>query len=385
MSTSAESAVPQNLSPFERVACNICGSGETRLVFQKWGYRIVQCADCGLTFVNPRAFRIEADDYFEGPYLSTIEKDGQLDAGIGTLYGEIIYNLGERLPVGKLLDVGCAMGHFLGFAKKYGWEVEGVECSPYAARYAEERFGAKVHPVSVLKDANLQRNFYNSCVLVEVIEHLPDPRETMTEVWRVLQPGGLVYITTPNFGCYRSLLLREEWNAVIPVGHLYYFDSASLGKLLSSIGFVEVENLTRSADFAVELDFAQTSGLCKLTGEELAKVGELARLDAAEGASNGRGEGLVMCARKPWDSAGQQSASTAKMTRQVFKTSFEGCLVRRPGETPEDQMVYFVENGCKRWVTTAGWIIARGMNWPGDVQLITAEELDAILPGPPLP
>jgi SAM-dependent methyltransferase len=380
-----ESGIPQNLSQFERVSCNICGSNETRLVFQKWSFRIVECVECGLVYVNPRAFRIEADDYFEGPYLSTIEKDGQLDTGIGTLYGEIIYNLSNRVPMGKLLDVGCAMGHFLDFAKRYGWEVEGVECSPYASRYAAERFGVTVHPVCVLKDANLPKDYYHSCVLVEVIEHLPDPRETMTEVWRLLQPGGLAYVTTPNFSCYRSMLLREEWNAVIPVGHLYHFDSVSLGKLLTSIGFINVENLTGPADFASELEFAEKSGKFKLSAEELDKVKKVARLDAEQGPANGRGEGLVMCARRAWDSSYLEAVSSAKVTKQAFKTSFEGCLVRRPGDTAEDGKVYFVENGRKRWVTTADWIIAKGMNWPGDVQLITADELDAILPGPPLP
>jgi SAM-dependent methyltransferase len=364
---------PTEPTLFERVACNICGSNETRQVFQKWSFSIVQCVECGLVYVNPRAFRIEADDYFEGPYLSTIEKDGQLDTGIGTLYGEIIYNLNNRVALGKLLDVGCAMGHFLEFARRYGWEVEGVECSPYAARYAAERFRVTVHPVCVLKDANLPHNYYNSCVLVEVIEHLPDPRETMTEVWRLLEPGGLAYVTTPNFACYRSLLLREDWHAIIPVGHLYYFDSASLGKLLSSIGFIEVEDLTGPGDYAADLKFAQESGHLKPgnTGFSLS--------------SAGRAEGLVMCARKPWDSANQQSVAVEKVTRQAFKTSFEGCLIRRPGDTPEDQKVYFVENGRKRWVTTSEWIIAKGMNWPSDVQFVTAEELDGILPGPPLP
>ncbi len=258
MSTPPPSAL--NLSQFERVPCNICGSNETRLVFQKWSFRIVQCVECGLVYVNPRAFRIEADDYFEGPYLSTIEKDGKLDTGIGTLYGEIIYNLSNRATTGKLLDVGCAMGHFLEFAKRYGWDVEGVECSPYAAKYGSERFGVKIHPVCVLQDAHLQKDSYNSCVLVEVIEHLPDPRGTMTEVWRLLQPGGLAYVTTPNFTCYRQQLLREEWHAVIPIGHLYHFDSESLGKLLTSIGFVEVENLT------VRRTLRQNSSLRKRAG-----------------------------------------------------------------------------------------------------------------------
>jgi SAM-dependent methyltransferase len=385
MSLITESTAPQNAQHFERVPCNICGCNETRLVFQKWNYRIVRCAECGLVYVNPRGFRIESDDYFEGVYLSTIEKNGVLDHGISTLYSEILYNLGNRVPMGKLLDVGCAMGHFLGFAKRYGWEVEGVECSPFAARYAAERNGVNVHPVCVLKDAGLQQDFYNASVLIEVIEHLSNPRETMAEVWRVLEPGGLVYVTTPNFASYRSLLLREEWEPIIPVGHLYYFDSDSLGKLLTSIGFINVENLTGEADFGVDLDFAEKSGLLKLSSEELAKVKETARRDALKGPANGRGEGLIMCARKPWDSVQQESAHSETIPQQAFKLSFAGCLVRRPGETPEDQKVYYVENGRKRWVTTAEWIIEKGMNWPGDVQLITAEELDAILTGPPLP
>lgn len=354
------------------MVCNICGSDESRLVFQKWTFHIVQCVKCGLVYVTPHAFRIEADDYFEGPYLSTIEADGKLKAGIGMLYGEIVYRLGQRGAKGKLLDVGCAMGHFLGFAKRYGWDVEGVECSPYAARYAEERFGVKVHPVCKLEDALLQEDFYNSCVLVEVIEHLPDPRATMTEVWRVLQPGGLAYVTTPNFASYRSMLLREEWAAVIPMGHLYHFDAASLEKLLTSIGFVDVEDLTGPADFTAELEFARNSGLFKLSDDEVARIREMA-------GPAGRDEGLVMCARKPGEGGRVPVASDA------FVTPYEGCLVRRPGETPEDQMVFFIEHGRKRWVTTSEWIVEKGMNWPGDVQFITAEELDAMLPGPRLP
>jgi 2-polyprenyl-3-methyl-5-hydroxy-6-metoxy-1,4-benzoquinol methylase len=370
---------------FQAVACNICGSHETRLVFRKWKFNIVQCVACELVYVNPRSFRIEEDDYFKGAYLSTIEKDGKLETCIASLYSEILYNIGNRVPLGRLLDVGCAMGHFLAFAKRYGWQVEGVECSPYAARYAEEHFDVKVHPVCVLSDARLPKDSYNSCVLVEVIEHLADPRETLTEIWRLLEPGGVVYLTTPNFSCYRSMLLREEWDVIIPVGHLYYFDGASLGNLLSSVGFIDVENLTGALDFASELELVEKSGLSKLTLEELAKVRQVARADAEKGPDNRRDLALVMCARKPWKSAHQQSDYSQRIPRQPFKMAFAGCLVRRPGETPEDLKVYFVENGRKRWVTTADWIIAKGMRWPEDVQFVTAQELDAILTGPPLP
>ena len=339
--SSAEPSIPQDLSQTERVSCNICGSTATQPVPQKLNFSLVQCLRCGLVYTNPRAFHKKEDDYSKG---ATIEIGGQIKTDIASLYSDILYNLGNRVLVGKLLDVGCALGHFMAFAKRYGWEVEGVERSPYA-ECAAQNVGAKVHGTVLLKDARLTQDFYHACVLVEVVEHLADPRETIEEVWRLLQPGGMVFLTTSNFASYRSLLLREEWDPAIPAGtlyygNLYYFDSVTLENLLSSAGFINVENLSSRDD---EL----TSG------------------------------GLVMCARKPWDSTYRPSPA--------FKRSFAGRLVRRPGETPEDQKVYYVENGRKRWVTTADWIIAKGMAWPGDLQFITAEELDAILTGPPLP
>ena len=149
-------------------------------------------------------------------------------------------------------------------------------------------------------------------------------RAAIAGVWRILKPGGLVYIVTPKFASYESMFVRSE---------LYSFNAASLSKLLTASGFINVEDLS---------------------------------LDA-----------VVVCACKPWLPLDEEHQTSTQPW-------LEGCLVRRPGDTPEDQMVYYVENGRKRWVTTAEWIKAKGLNWPGDVQLITAAELASIRPGPPL-
>ena len=97
--------------------------------------------------MNPRSFAMEHDDYFRGPYLSTIEENGRLRPGIEYLYGEITRNLSTYLQPGRLLDVGCAMGHFMVYARERGWDVRGVECSTYAARYGREKYGLQIDPV----------------------------------------------------------------------------------------------------------------------------------------------------------------------------------------------------------------------------------------------
>src|SRR3954454_17595495 len=212
----------------QSICCAICGEDKGDVLFYKWGYSIVKCRRCNLSYVNPRSFKQEADDYFRGPYLATIEENGSLKSGIHSLYSEIITNLHTSLAPGRLLDVGCAMGHFMAFAREYGWTVQGVECSPYAADYGLNRWGLPIHAHCDLRAAGLSHDYFDACVLIEVAEHLPDPRVTFTEVLRLLKPGGVLYITTPNFTSFRALFQRDNWQAVIPTGHLYYFTADSL-------------------------------------------------------------------------------------------------------------------------------------------------------------
>jgi hypothetical protein len=63
---------------------------------------------------------------------------------------------------------------------------------------------------------------------------------------------------------------------------------------------------------------------------------------------------------------------------------YEGMLVRRPGASPEDGMVYIVWNGRRRWVLDVDWVRANGFRWPQDILVISPKELKVISPGPPI-
>jgi hypothetical protein len=71
-------------------------------------------------------------------------------------------------------------------------------------------------------------------------------------------------------------------------------------------------------------------------------------------------------------------------SQAASKSPFEGLLVRRSGSTLEDQKVYVVQNGQKRWVTSAAWMRDHGYRWPKDVRYISAEQLDSIPLGEPI-
>ncbi len=168
--------------------------------------------------------------------------------------------LNAYLNPGRLLDVGCAMGHFMNFARQHGWDTVGTECSGYAAKRARERFLMRARHQCVLSQARFPPEFCDAAVLIEVVEHLPAPRQTLAEVFRILKPGGVICVTTPNFASYRSLLLLDEWSPIIPSGHLYYFTGPSLEKTLSAAGFREVVNLTKPTSFEDDLRFAGLAG-----------------------------------------------------------------------------------------------------------------------------
>jgi ubiquinone/menaquinone biosynthesis C-methylase UbiE len=91
---------------------------------------------------------------------------------------------------------------------------------------------------------------FETVVFAEVLEHIPDAMDALTELYRVLRPDGRLLLTTPNpFGLYRYLrhyLFKRTLDPESYLGaedHRRFFDPLSLTNLLSSVGF-EVTELT---------------------------------------------------------------------------------------------------------------------------------------------
>jgi|GEM_PF-638788 len=220
----------------------LCGSWNISKIWEKNQKDFVSCRDCGLTFIYPIP-KVEEIVSTYSEYLKDYEHDkGYLEdrkngaKRLRTIFlREAKLSFHNRQGKPRLLDVGCGLGFFLKEIEDQ-FEIYGVEISTFQAQFARERLGLNVFCGTLLQ-ANYPDDYFDVVTLWEVIEHLPDPIEHIKEINRILKPGGLLALSTPNFSGLTSIVTKEKWHLYDPKEHLYYFSPKSIKNILQGSGF----------------------------------------------------------------------------------------------------------------------------------------------------
>ncbi len=161
-------------------------------------------------------------------------------------------------PVGRLLDVGCGGGRFLNRMKKRGWQVEGTDFDEQATQKVTARYGIQTH-VGDLTQCTLPANSFDAITMSQTIEHLYDPNATLRESLRILKPGGLLVMTTPNAKSIGASEFGAFWRGWEAPRHLHLFSVDSLQQLTQRAGFEVIEARTYSAGSAVVYRVSRTN------------------------------------------------------------------------------------------------------------------------------
>ena len=208
-------------------ACPACGG---RLVpwFEKDGLGYARCTGCGGGFAAvPPAEPARYHDYL--PDLTRTLPDATR-----ARYRELLRSFEPFRRTGRLLDVGCGGGFFVGEAAAAGWDAAGTEVSAAAVEFGRSR-GWRLHR-GLIADAGLGPGALDVLTLFEVLEHVRDPEGLLRECAGVLRPGGLLYLTTPNMGSLSRRLLGPEWS-VISRDHVSLHTAAALREVARRAGF----------------------------------------------------------------------------------------------------------------------------------------------------
>lgn len=152
------------------------------------------------------------------------------------------------IPQGRLLEVGCGSGVMLELMQRLGWTVEGVDFDDKASRMARGR-GLDVKTGS-LEQQNYPDNTFDAITMSHLIEHVPDPRGLVAEVYRVLKPGGKLVVVTPNSASWGHALFGRRWRGLEPPRHLHLFNREAIRRLAedSRLQVEELRTTIRSAN-----------------------------------------------------------------------------------------------------------------------------------------
>jgi len=247
---------------------------------------ILRCTDCGLAMMPPPA-RTQ-DSYEEAADPHYIEQAEQRVANSHALLAMVP-------PGGRLLDVGCACGFLLVAGRERGFEVEGVELSRWASEYGRNQLGLDIRR-GELCELRLPAERYDVVTMVDVIEHLIDPRAVVAEVRRLLRPGGRVVLLTPDLGSLVARLTGPRWYGLLD-DHYFYFSRDTLRRFLESEGF-EVERFEAfGRRFPLDHWSYKLSQYSPLLSRGLGRLFKVLRIDKLQVSVN-LGDQMACVARK---------------------------------------------------------------------------------------
>ena len=140
---------------------------------------------------------------------------------------------------GKLVDFGCGEGAFLELATKY-FDVTGIELSPRAAQFSRQRVpSARIFqgPVTEIANRELPPDAVDVVTQFGYIEHEWHPLAGLRAAYRVLEPGGVTVIKTPNYASWNRHIRGSDWCGYHIPGHCNYFTPRTLSELLRKAEF----------------------------------------------------------------------------------------------------------------------------------------------------
>jgi SAM-dependent methyltransferase len=225
------------------VACPLCGHPSSAEIAASSEARLVRCDACALAYSDPpRRVEVIRNEY-ERLYARDTAAARMADRRLS-----VFADFFDRVPLsggGRVLDVGCGTGDFLLLARERGWRPTGIDLSERAAAAARARgFDART------EWAGLPSSEFDAVTMWNVVEFVHRPLEMLRDVYRVLRPGGLVFVRTPN---ERFQLAAYRWRRRLAwcrplagvLGDAYYFhpvlwSAATLASALSRGGFVDV-------------------------------------------------------------------------------------------------------------------------------------------------
>jgi 2-polyprenyl-3-methyl-5-hydroxy-6-metoxy-1,4-benzoquinol methylase len=238
-------------STTQRSPCIACNAAAASVVLRgatprSQGCALLRCSQCGHVYLDGwgTAFDRELYAYYARRVGKTREE--VYDEMNTRRQRDLLDWLGARTTGRRLLDVGCGQGQFVDTASSAGWRAFGIDLAKDAIAIARS-FGVECREEDFFA-STLDGERFDVITMTELIEHVPAPGRFLQRARELLGPGGLLYLTTPNFSSLSRRIMGGEWYPVLPE-HLSYFTPRVLCELaVKDAGLELVSAETRNFD-----------------------------------------------------------------------------------------------------------------------------------------
>jgi SAM-dependent methyltransferase len=141
---------------------------------------------------------------------------------------------GSRARSWRIAEVGSGLGYLTHALRSAGHNCVGLDISETAVAEATERFGPWYQRQDVFEPTAGLTGSFDLVILLETLEHVPDPAAFLAATASLVRPDGSLLVTTPNRDSHPS---AAHWRTDLPPVHLYWFTEQSLARIAEHAGF----------------------------------------------------------------------------------------------------------------------------------------------------
>ena len=216
------------------LVCPGCKGTKKSHLGSKRSYHFFECSDCGIvsTIHIPEPDEIERIEMFKNYYQkASFETPNPTAVSLDRL----VISFERFRSTGRWIDIGYGRGGLLIAAERHGWRCHGTELDLRALEYGRRR--GWVVAGSAQNNGLFPEEGFDVVTMIEVLEHIRYPEECLKTAMRLLRPGGVFYLTTPNSRSLNRRFLGLEWGVFCPPDHLTIWTVSGLRMSLPKFGF----------------------------------------------------------------------------------------------------------------------------------------------------
>jgi SAM-dependent methyltransferase len=263
------SSTPTVLAPARTLdylnRCPVCDDAGIQRGYDLGEFEVLRCGSCQTAWrsnmYTPEqvAAMYEDEPYEEHPFFS-YDSDAESLRKVPRFrrFEQALEVLGREVGVGRLLDVGCGAGTFMAIAANRGWDVHGVEMNQALVDEAAKAVGEGRVLCGAFEALDPDEHSYDVITMWDVIEHVLDPEAFIARAQKMLRPGGVMVLCTPdeesllaNTGKAIHRISGGRWSypalALHPRYHTFFFSGTSLENIFAARDMKVVDSYSQGA------------------------------------------------------------------------------------------------------------------------------------------